>query len=109
MIKKILIEYKEATINFIKAIDKIDCDSEKYLNIRQEKIESLKKIQVDKSELRNVWEELELQHFENEAMNILKGKKLEINNSIMDIKKSKNAYQAYGNNFKNIYFVNKKI
>ena len=108
-LRKLLLEYRNETINFINAVKSQDTNAKIYIDKRAELLKRIETSENNKSELKKVFEELELRQLEEEASNCLKEEKARIQSEMIKIKNSKTASKIYGNNFNNIYFVNKKI
>ncbi len=108
-LRELLLEYRTETINFINAVKSQDNSAKLYIDKRTALLKEIEDYKNEKSELNKIFEELELRQLEEKASNCLKEEKARINSELIKVKNSKTASKVYGNNFNNIYFVNKKI
>ncbi|MEG2412448.1 MAG: hypothetical protein RR891_08605 [Clostridium sp.] len=107
-LRDILLEYKEATLNFICEINN-DGDGASYLDKREKLIDRLKEMSFDKKELIAISDELNLMEIEKRAFAILKIEKDKVKEEIRSLKKKKIANNSYGNKFGNVSFFSKEI
>lgn len=107
-IREILIKYKKATENFIEEINKGE-DPQRFIAEREEMINEMKKISFSKEELKLIVEDIQLLELEKEAYNALYEEKEKIKNEIIQLKKAKDANFTYGNQYRNIGFIDKQI
>lgn len=107
-LRETLEHFKEVTELFITEI-KNDGDPEKYLIEREEIINTLKSMSFDKDDFKAIAKDIHLLDLEKEATEILNQEKEKIGEEIRQLKKSKEAAFTYGNQYRDIAFLNQKI
>lgn len=109
-IRLILENYKEATNNFIKAIeeDKIE-EGQVFLEKREEAISKLKKLNINSNEFRSLIKELNLIELDKVANETLSKMKENIKKEIIELKNSKQASKTYGSISPDVKFLDKQI
>lgn len=106
--RKLLQEYKEISKELIREIKKENLNEAfKLSEDRQQILYKLSGMTIDKSI--DVEKEFNIYSLDNEIQEEIKKQRIEIKEQIDEIKRQKMANSVYGRQFKDIYFLNKKI
>lgn len=110
MINELIKEYRNLSIDIINELDKDGFSNlEKLLNKKggiQEKIQNLN---IEKNELRNVLEKLDILSLDKIIVDKINMKKIETKRKIQDIQRKKIANNSYVNAVNNVQFLNIKM
>lgn len=107
-LRDILERFKKVTELFITEI-KNEGEPQKYLMEREEIINTLKNMSFDKDEFKAIANEIHLLDLEKEATEALNREKEKVSEEIRQLKKKKEAAFTYGNQYREITFLNQKI
>lgn len=106
--RKLLQEYKEISKELIREIKKENLNEAfKLSEDRQQILYKLSGMTIDKSI--DVEKEFNIYSLDNEIQEEIKKQRIEIKEQIDETKRQKMANSVYGRQFKDIYFLNKKI
>ena len=106
--RKLLQEYKEISKELIREIKKENLNEAfKLSEDRQQILYKLSGMTIDKSI--DVENEFNIYSLDNEIQEEIKKQRIEIKEQIDETKRQKMANSVYGRQFKDIYFLNKKI
>ncbi|MCY6370417.1 flagellar protein FliT [Clostridium ganghwense] len=109
MLKDKLVDYRDLTMLLINVLEKGELNTlEDNLKKRQEIIEDINKLDYTYEQFRSVSEEINLVLLEQKLNTLMNNKKQEIRVKINNVKKSRNAHNAYNKSFINSSFFLKK-
>lgn len=110
-LRRLLLEYKGITEEFIKIMEEenYELQGDDLLSKRETLLSELKTMDLDKEEFLKISKELALITLEEKASKLLNSEKNKIKEEIFNLKNNRNAAKTYGVNFKNINFINKEV
>lgn len=111
-LNEFLTEYKALTIKIIEKLNKAEYDNEvdELFNGRQELINNINKLSYEGQAFRDIVGKLQLMEAENSLNELINTKKHEIQMHMADLKKGKNARNAYSKRFNvGAVYMSKKI
>lgn len=97
-IEKILMQYRDCTVNVIEMLKKDDFDSaQNEVKKRQNILNEIISMDDKKEEAKMIYEKLKIKEIEREAAKLIKDKESNIKTKLKNISKNKTASSAYGN------------
>lgn len=110
IIEKILIQYRDCTINVIELLKKDDFDSaQNEVKDRRNILDKIVSMEDKKEEAKMLYEKLKVKESECEAAKLMKYKASKIKAKLKKISKNKAASSAYGNLGSSAKIFSKKI
>lgn len=96
-IKKILLDYRDYTINIIDLLEKDDLDSlQSQIEKRQNSLNRLISFTEEREEAKRIYEELQIRKFQMRVEELIRIKSYDIKKKLGDISRNKKATSAYG-------------
>lgn len=96
-IKKILLDYRDCTINIIDLLEKDDFDSlQSQIEKRQHRLNELVSFTEQKEEAKRIYKELQIQELQVRAEELIRIKSYDIKKKLGNISRNKKATNAYG-------------
>ena len=96
-LEKILYEYKNVTLEMIELVNSNNFDISLLLQKREKILNSISELSIDKNELKEEIERLEIMDYDEKLQFIVKEKMIEIRKDIKRLKQSQQAYHKYCN------------
>lgn len=110
MLKELIAEYRNLSLEIIKELDKDGFLNLENLLDKKDKIqEDIKNIKFEKNELKSLLEEFEILNLDKKIVEKINNKKITTRKKIHDIQRKKMASNSYGNAVNNVQFLNIKL